>query len=329
MPGAMSSSGAMSAPGSLALKATRGAHPTLRLDQFLKNTDSGYQHAESQTHGDRFIRKMATYGQVRPSVSFTSESRVTRPMREHNAMDMSNLPNPLMDPRGDPKEGTLSIPGPPNEVDNTYMRLIKNESLMLPSERYKEHMLIKEAQHKWKEDRESLFRYRKRMNVLERHYPGGVIGMDGPLLPGTQLYADRRAHFVAQEEIKTLHGQARHDHLYSQRRADDATAARGYGSDPEMPRSQDICIQRKRVDPELHPQRFKDTHDRLFPSYSPAWDPQRAATIRNHDTRGKTHCIISGIDNHVELRVAQRVDETPPLRGMPHASHMGGEAPAL
>ena len=29
---------------------------------------------ETATTGDRFVRKMATYGQVRPSVSFTSES---------------------------------------------------------------------------------------------------------------------------------------------------------------------------------------------------------------------------------------------------------------
>lgn len=324
MPGAMSTmGGARSAPGSTALAQTRGAHATLRLDNFLKHTDSGYQHAESQTHGDRFIRKMATYGQVRPSVSFTSESRVVRPMKEHGAVDMSNLPNPLLDPRGDPKEGTLSIPGPPKEVDNSYLKLMANDSLMLPSERLREHKQIKEAQQKWKEDRESLFRYRKRMNVLERHYPNGVAGMDGPMMPGTQLYAERREHFLVQEEGKVYQGAGRHDHLHGQTRAADATAARGYGSDPQLPRSHDVCIQRKRVDKEAHPQRFKDTHDRLFPSYSPAWDPSRAATIRNHDTRGKTHNIISGVDNHVELRVAQ-VHETPPLRGMPHvASHPG------
>ena len=32
--------------GGLALGASRGAHPTMRLDSFLKSTDPGYQHAE-------------------------------------------------------------------------------------------------------------------------------------------------------------------------------------------------------------------------------------------------------------------------------------------
>lgn len=316
--------------GSMALKKSRGAHATMRLDGFLKSTDSGYQHAEAQTQGDHFIRKMATYGHVRPSVSFTSESRVTRKMEEHNCLDMSNLPNPLMDPRGDPKEGTLSIPAPPKEVDNSYMKLMANHSLMLPSERYKESLQIKAAEKKYKEDREALFRYRKRMNVLERHYPNGVIGVDGPMHAGTQLYADRRAHFVKQEDDKMLHDEGRAAHLHCQQRADDATAARSYGADPQLPRSHDLCIQRKKIEPDVHPQRFQDTHDRLFPSYIPEWDPKRAATIRNHDTRGKTHNIISGVSNHVELKVAMHHDAAPPLPGMPNmASYPGlpsGEA---
>ena len=37
---------------------------------------------QAPTQGDRFIRKMATYGQIRPSVSFVSESRVVRPVKE-------------------------------------------------------------------------------------------------------------------------------------------------------------------------------------------------------------------------------------------------------
>lgn len=41
---------------------------------------------------------------------------------------------------------------------------------------------------------------------------------------------------------------------------------------------QDICIQRKCIDPEQHPFRFLDTHSRLFPQYSPVtWRHQAMA----------------------------------------------------
>lgn len=306
MPGAMARLPATrSLPGSLALHATRGAHPTMRLDGFLRSTDSGYQHAEPPIHGDKFIRKMATYGQVRPSCSFTSESRVSRPAGERPVMDASNLPNPFMDARGDLKEGTLSVPAPPTSVDNTYVRLMANESLMLPSERYKEAKQIKESEQKFREDKESLLRYGKRMKILERHFPSGVVGVDGPMIPGTQLYADRRSHFIHQEDGQAFRGERRHDHLHSQRCADDATAARRYGSDAQLPRSRDIGIVRKRVDPELHPRRFEDTHERLFPGdLGPTWSPQRAAKMRELDTGGRNHNIISGVSNAVEFKVA-------------------------
>jgi len=316
MPSAMAP--ATATAGSRALSSTRGAHPTLRLDSFLRSTDAGYQHAEAQTHGDRFIRKMATYGHVRPSVSFTSEPRVTRAMKEHLAIDMSNLPNPFLDPRGDLREGTLSYPQPPKEVDDGFVQCYKNHSLMLPSERYKEHLYMKKAEKKWHEDRETVFRYRKRMQVLERHYPGGVVGMDGPTHPGTELYGDRRQHLINQQDRRSAHDVRRAEFLDGQQMAQDATAFRNYGSAATLPRSRDICIQRKCVDQQLHPVRFMDTHERLFPDFMPEWDPEYAAAIRSHETRGRSYDPITGAENTPVYKVAERW-EPPPLPGMPHS----------
>merc|ERR1719382_841606 len=118
---------------------------------------------------------------------------------------------------------------------------------MLPSERYKEHLHMKKAEKEWRQDRYNLFHYRKRMQVLERHYPGGVTGLDGPMFPETQLYADRRAHLVNQEGRKAAGSSSRAAHLEKQQKANDATACRKYGSDPNLLRSQDTCMQRKCV----------------------------------------------------------------------------------
>lgn len=295
----------------------------MRMDSFLRNTDPGYQHAESYSHGGKFVRRMATYGHVRPSVSFINEPRVTRPMKGYSAMDMSNLPSNFLDPRGESKEGRLQYPEPPKEIDESFIKLYENHSLMLPSERYKEHLLMKKAEAKWHEDRENLFRYRKRMQVLERHYPNGVIGLDGPLHPQTELYKERRQQLIDMEERAAVHGGHRAEHLCGRQHVDEATACRSYGSDPNLLRSRDIGVQRKRVDPQAHPVRFLDTHERLFPNFSPEWDPERAHAIRSHQTRGRERNIITGVDNNVELKVAERWD-LPPLPGMPNIKHHPG-----
>eukprot|EP00933_Yihiella_yeosuensis_P005532 TRINITY_DN110058_c0_g1_i1.p1 TRINITY_DN110058_c0_g1~~TRINITY_DN110058_c0_g1_i1.p1 ORF type:complete len:343 (-),score=49.80 TRINITY_DN110058_c0_g1_i1:184-1212(-) len=302
-----SGSGGMSAPrtaGSMALSQSRGAHPTMRLDGFLRHTDNGYQHAEAPVQGDKFIRKMATYGQVRPSVSFVNEARVARPFKDHCAVDMSNLPAPHMDPTGDPRECTFEIPPPPENVNMDFVKMYQNHSLMLPSERYAEHLKMKAGEQQWRKDREDIFRYKKRMNVLEKKHPEGIMGVDGPTYPETILYGDRQGQLQAQAERRAIHAEGRFHHLHKQSHADDAVAMRNFGSDPGLPRSKDICIQRKSVDPEKHPFRFLDTHDRLFPQFTPVWDPERAAAQRSHDVRDKRHNIINGADNSLTYNVA-------------------------
>mmetsp|Transcript_95222 Transcript_95222/g.171926 ORF Transcript_95222/g.171926 Transcript_95222/m.171926 type:complete len:341 (-) Transcript_95222:1-1023(-) len=295
--------------GGTSLARSRNAHPTMRLDSFLRTTDTGYQHAEAPTQGDRFVRKMATYGQVRPSVSFISEPRVTRPVQNTSAVDMSNLPPSWVDPKADPRELTFEIPPPPTNVNTEFIDMYKNHSLMLPSERYQEHLKMKAGELQWRKDRADTFMYKKRMNVLERKHPEGIIGVDGPLYPETTLYRERHDQLAAQAQYKADHAEMRYGNLAQQTHTDDAVAFRDYGTDPQMQRSKDICIQRKCVDPAIHPFRFLDTHDRLFPKYTPVWDPGRASAQRSHDVRDKRHNIISGTENVLTYNVAKSWEE--------------------
>lgn len=306
-----SSAPPFSSVGSVALRATRGAHPTVRLDNFLKNTDVCYQHAEAPQQGDRFIRKMATYGQMRPSPSFTSEARVLRPMKAFTAIDMSTLPAPWNDPKGDPRELTFEIPAPPPEVDMEFIKLYQNHSLMLPSERYREHLQMKVAEKKWREDRDTVFMYKKRCRILERKHPEGILGVDGPMFPDTELYAKQREQYLMEAEHKLKCSEDRYNVLAEKKAADDAVTGLNYGTPAGHVRSQDICIQRKRVDPEVHPFRFLNTHERLFPQYVAEWDPERAYALRSHDTRGKSFDIVTGANNSVEYKVAKRWDQAP------------------
>merc|ERR1712139_59832 len=74
--------------------------------------------------------------------------------------------------------------------------------------------------------------------------------------------------------------------------------------------------QRKRVDPEVHPFRFLNTHARLFPDIQHFWDPERARVLRRNDVRNSQHNIITGADNGLSYHRAQ-FDEpaTAPLNG--------------
>jgi len=225
-------------------------------------------------------------------------------MKAHCAVDMSNLPHHRHDPRGDPREGTFEIPAPPPEVDDSFIKMYENHALMLPSERYAEHLKMKSGEQKWREERDAIFRYRKRMNVLERKHAEGILGVDGPTHPDTILYRDRHEHYKAQAERMAKHAEGRFGHLHEQTYAHDAVAQRNFGTDPGMDRSKDICIQRKNVDPSMHPFRFLDTHERLFPKFTPSWDPERAAALRSHDVRDKQHDIVSGNDNGLSYKVA-------------------------
>eukprot|EP00928_Gymnodinium_smaydae_P080540 TRINITY_DN64214_c0_g1_i1.p1 TRINITY_DN64214_c0_g1~~TRINITY_DN64214_c0_g1_i1.p1 ORF type:complete len:336 (-),score=68.44 TRINITY_DN64214_c0_g1_i1:71-1078(-) len=305
---------AVATAGSISLHNNKNAHPTVRLDNFLRSTDATFQTAEAPQHGDRFVRKMATYGQVRPSVSFTSQSRAVRPFKEVHAMDMSRLPNPMMDPKGDPRELTMEYPLPPPEIDSSFLKMYKNHSLMMPSERYKEHLAMKAGEQKWREDRDATFRYKKRRQVLERHYPNGVIGIDGPTYEGTQLYAQRRAQLQAAGDVHADKAVFRHDSLTTSTKAQEAVSCDNYGEPHDMARSKDIGLQRKCVDPQRHPFRYLDTHERLFPKHIQTWDPERAAMIRSHDVRERQHCPITGKDNSMSYRVAPRWDEDVPQR---------------
>merc|ERR1740117_1003914 len=164
---------------------------------------------------------------------------------------------------------------------------------MLPSERFREHLAMKAGEKDWKKAREETFFYKKRMRMLDRNYPQGVLGVDSPMHPDTVLYKERRDYLQAHASHHEAQAEGRYGNLTQQSRTDDATASRNWSNHPDLGRSQDIPIQRKCVDRETHPHRFLDTHDRLFPTYVPVWDPERAQATRSHDQRSKQHNIIN------------------------------------
>jgi len=283
------------------LKGTKGSHPTLRLDAFMKGNDPLYAHSEEKTHGNAFIRRMAAYGRTRPSATFTAESRAHREFYgKDSAVDMSNLPPTWNDPRSDPREGSLTYPEPP-EVDTSFLAAYENHNLMLPSERFREHLYMKDGERQWRANRAENWVHNKRKRMVERHHRSGVEGIDSPLHEGTKLYAGHRENYQHQIATSTKHADGRKEHILYQTSAADASASRNFG-EPLYPdiRSSDIPIQRKKIDPDVHPFRFLETHNRIFPEEVAMWDKDRARVLRSHDVRHKGFDILSGVENSIQ-----------------------------
>lgn len=280
-----------------------GAHPMVRLDGFMKNTDTMYQGSPG-TQGSTFVRKMATYGRSRPSNFFIGESRATRPfLGKEAANDMSNLPAIFNDARADPRELSLEYPEPP-EVDTSFIELYENHGLMLPSERFNEHLAMKDGERQLRADRAAIFASKKRHQMIERHHQHGVVGVDGPNHEGTKLYAGLRADNEVRRARSETHAAGRKAHLSYQVESSDAASMRNWGSPPpaNMARGADIPVQRKFIDPHIHPYKFLDTHDRINSTDIPFWDPGRSQAIRSHESRHTKFNIITG-------EVAKKYDE--------------------
>merc|ERR550514_59642 len=120
---------------------------------------------------------------------------------------------------------------------------------------------MKEGIENWRRSRAELFEHKKKKRVLERVHKNGVVDIDSALRPGTELYAEQREVFEAQARTAEIHRAGRSAHLADQTKADDSVAGRNYGEaySPAC-RGADIPLQRKRVDPDLHPFRFLNTY---------------------------------------------------------------------
>merc|ERR1719359_1967641 len=104
--------------------------------------------------------------------------------------------------------------------------------------------MIKASKDKFQEDRDNLFRYRKRLQVLERHYPNGITGIDGPTYPDTTLYAQRRGQLQAAEQFHGEHAAGRHGALAKPRKTSEALTNDDPNKAHGLKRSEDLCIQR-------------------------------------------------------------------------------------
>lgn len=277
------------------LEKRSGVHPALRLNNHLTSSDELYRPGEQPVRGDAFVRKMVAFGRTRPSTGFLSESRAGRPLPESRVVnDASRLPPTWIDSRADPREGSYVIQEPGNP-DNSYFECYKNHGLMIPSERYREFLYMKEAEKKYKEDKRALSLYKKKKMILTRKHISGIVGVDSLTQEGTENFPEEREVYLREKAYSDAHADRRKSFLEEKNHGTDEAALRHWGEPTnEIKRGRDVPLQNKFIKPEVHPFRFLDTHARLFPNLAPKWDPERAMALMMHDCRGRSHDIITG-----------------------------------
>lgn len=143
--------------------------------------------------------------------------------------------------------------------------------------------------------------------MLESNHKSGIMGIDGPTRPDTELYREQYQSNKLHNDSKDMHAARRRDFLGDRQKSSECLVA-PYAQDlpdPELlPRSIEIPLQRKSVDKIKHPYRFFDTYSRLWPTDNPSWDPVRASYIRSHDIRDRHYDFLNQADNSLLIKTA-------------------------
>jgi len=295
----------------------RTVHPAIRFDTFLNRNEATFQTTKKDVK-DSYVRTFPLYGSMRPSPAFTTIARVNK--FEGVAVDMSNLPPTWNDMRGDTREGSYSY-NVTSPADPEFFKILGNQSLMLPSERREEAKRFKDGWDDFQKSRTEHAEYTKRRRTLTRHHKSGIVGIDGPMKADSELYEADAARVKMQAEVKEAHDLGRKHHLGRQFRSSDAVALRGWSEPPSMDAHATVPLQRKNIDPEKHPFRFLNTHERLFPAFVPTFDPERAKILHHHQVRERKHDILHQGSNRVHGIRQRIVDDLVQTR--PDAKSLG------
>mmetsp|Transcript_20926 Transcript_20926/g.52881 ORF Transcript_20926/g.52881 Transcript_20926/m.52881 type:complete len:294 (+) Transcript_20926:152-1033(+) len=284
-------------------------HEAERMDRMLKERD-GFYRSQNHRDSDAFSRTLPLancHGSSRPSPAFTCEGR---DRKQAPPMDMSNKP-PLWyeNYQGDRREGVHKLPGF-HPINQDHLEIFNNFAIQLPSERRREHQRLKEGILHANKAKAELSAFKRQSKLVQRHHKNGLLGIDAPTRPDTELYRERYDMYKAQEEAS--HAPQRAEFLREKNKTNDAIAnpvhdnvRNELGRFPAaQPRSHDIPIQRKDVDSVRHPYRFFDTHYRLFDSSDQGREVTRAKALRTHEMREKHYDILNFADNKLDLRVA-------------------------
>jgi hypothetical protein len=270
----------------------RNVHPTIRFDSFLRTHDGTFKTNKREVEDDgSYVRTFPLYGSMRPSPAFTGVSRVQPFKGPASAYDMSNLPPTWNDMRGDKREGSYSY-NVVSDCDPEFFKILGNHSLMLPSERREEALRFKGGRELFDKARKEYSEYTKKRRILTRHHKSGVVGVDGPMKSDSEMFAYDAARVGMHRQQKDGFDAERREYLGQKTRSSDAVAHRGYDEEPSMDSHACVPLQRKRVDPEVHPFRFLNTHERVFPKAVPTFDPVRARVLHHHEVRHKNHDIL-------------------------------------
>merc|ERR1719313_2631310 len=110
--------------------------------------------------------------------------------------------------------------------DNSFQECYKNHALMLPSERYREFLYMKEAQKKYDKDKRALSEYKKKKMILTRKHISGIVGVDSLTQEGTENFADERENLLQDKAYGDAHAERRKHFLAEKNRATDEAALR-------------------------------------------------------------------------------------------------------
>jgi hypothetical protein len=134
------------------------------------------------------------------------------------------------------------------------------------------------------------------VDAMRKAYPNGIENFDTPALPDSLVYAETSAKLHAKQEALIRHAEGRTNLIGEKFYSDEH-----FAPPPLDPSEQPAHFIQSKVRAYGCPDALADTHQRLFNRSQslPRIDPNRAQTLRNHSTNGKSYDIITGAEIQV------------------------------
>ncbi|KAF0701129.1 Aste57867_8352 [Aphanomyces stellatus] len=233
----------------------------------------------------------------------------------------------IMEQAGPAQEGKHMMLTSPESVKNNtiistaevgYVRVASaglQEGIMTPAQRRERlifettseraHALMKRAEMK----------ERRLTQLMQYQYPCGVLGLDGPNNPESQVFAASANRIQKQCEHELRQHRSREENLL---RHTSIIPAIGYSYlEHEMavkpPKVTKVCQEKTKI-----PGTYQDTHHRIFNETPPIWFPERAQHLRDEGHAGRPYDIVN--NGRVEYFPPSIPEKQHPRQGHPSST---------
>ncbi|EQC36826.1 hypothetical protein SDRG_05658 [Saprolegnia diclina VS20] len=188
------------------------------------------------------------------------------------------------------------------------------EGIMTPAQRRERQQFTTASEKAAALQKRAGMKERRLVQLMRHQYPGGVMGLDGPSNPDTQIYGASASLLDRQQQHEQRQRNARETNLRCKTTSIPKLGYSYLTQDDSVKPAHVTKVCQERI---KFPGSQLDTYGRLFNETPPVWYPERAQHLRNEGQAGRPYNVING----------GRVEHYPPT--IPEKTHLRETHPSM